>query len=91
MSMYRITYSGRAEGDLAFHKKSGNMPLIRKIDCLLDELEINPRAGTGKPEPLKHDRTGQWSRRINNEHRLIYTIEDNVVKIVCVLSAKGHY
>ena len=91
MSMYRITYAKEAEEDLAFHQKSGNMPVIRKIDRLIDELEINPRIGTGKPEPLKHDRAGQWSRRINNEHRLVYTIEDNVVKIVSVLSAKGHY
>jgi len=89
--MYNVIISERAKGDIRSHIRSGNIPLTRKIDRLIDELEINPRTGTGKPEPLKHDRAGQWSRRINNEHRLVYTIEDNVVKVVSVLSAKGHY
>ena len=89
--MYNIIYDDGAVDDFKYHEKSGNKPLLRKLVALIEELRLNPRAGTGKPEPLKHDRAGQWSRRINNEHRLIYTIEDNVVKIVCVLSAKGHY
>ena len=89
--MYNVLISERARKEIRFHLKSGNVPLVRKIDGLLEELEIHPRIGTGKPEQLKHNRSGQWSRRINNEHRLIYTIEDNVVNIVNVLSAKGHY
>ena len=89
--MYSIIYNERARKDILFHEKSGNKPLVQKLLYLLEELRINPRTGTGKPEPLKHNRAGQWSRRINNEHRLVYTIEDNVVKVVSVLSAKGHY
>ena len=89
--MYEVLLEKAAREDIAFHNKSGNMPVMRKIKVLLDELRINPRIGTGKPEPLKHNRTGQWSRRINSEHRLVYTIEDNTVKVVSVLSAKGHY
>lgn len=46
--------------------------------------------GTGKPEPLSGDRSGQWSRRITQKHRLIYEIEENIVT-VDVLSAYGHY
>jgi len=89
--MYNIIYDDRAIEDFEFHEKSGNKPVLRKLVALIDELRINPRTGTGKPEQLKYGLAGQWSRRINNEHRLLYTIEDNVVKIVSVLSAKGHY
>ena len=90
-SMYKVTYASKAKEHLRLHEESGNLPLVRKISSLITELKIHPRTGTGKPEPLKYGLAGQWSRRINNEHRLIYTIEDNVVKIVNVLSAKGHY
>ena len=50
----------------------------------------HPRTGTGKPEPLSGDRTGQWSRRITQKHRLIYEIFDTEVH-VDVISAYGHY
>ena len=89
--MYSVIYKPEAKKDILFHKKSGNKPLMQKLLTLLDELREHPRTGTGKPEQLKYGLAGQWSRRINNEHRLVYTIEDNVVKVVSVLSAKGHY
>jgi len=54
------------------------------------ELAEHPREDTGKPEMLKGDMSGFWSRRINREHRLIYSIDDNIVT-VSVVSAKGHY
>jgi toxin YoeB len=54
----------------------------------LEELTEHPFTGTGKPEPLKPDLAGMWSRRINREHRLIYEVEENTV---FVLSAKEHY
>jgi len=54
----------------------------------LEELAEHPFTGTGKPEPLKHDLSGMWSRRINGEHRLVYEIEDDTVFFY---SAKGHY
>ena len=55
---------------------------------LMEELAQHPFTGTGKPEPLKHEFSGCWSRRINREHRLVYEVSDNIVSI---LSAKGHY
>ena len=88
--MYKLEYSNKARKDLEFHKKSGNKPIVNKIMDLLAEIQKHPRSGTGKPEQLKHDLAGKWSRRINQEHRLIYTIEDRRV-IVEVISAKGHY
>ena len=60
------------------------------ILSLIEELKIHPRTGTGKPEQLSGNRTGQWSRRISKKHRLIYQIFETEV-IVLVLTAYGHY
>jgi toxin YoeB len=62
----------------------------KKLERLLIELEEHPRTGTGKPEPLRGDRTGQWSRRITDRHRLVYIIDDDRI-VVLVLAAVGHY
>lgn len=86
---YQLNYSAQANKDIDFHKKSGNKALLKKLLVLLEELTEHPTTGTGKPEQLKHNLTGYWSRRINQEHRLVYKImDDNVVRIY---SAKGHY
>ncbi len=86
---YQLSYSAQANKDIDFHKKSGNKPLLKKLLVLLEELTEHPTTGTGKPEQLKHNLAGYWSRRINQEHRLVYKIlDDNIVRIY---SAKGHY
>ena len=90
MHKYTIEFSSRAARDILHHRKSGNLPLYRKLETLIEELKIHPRTGTGKPEQLKHGLSGKWSRRINDEHRLIYSINDEIVSIE-VISAKGHY
>jgi toxin YoeB len=55
-------------------------------------IQENPFEGIGKPEALKHDLSGSWSRRINQEHRIIYEItRDGVVNILEIQSLKGHY
>jgi toxin YoeB len=85
---YRLIITGQAKKDFDAHKKAGDKRLLKKIAVLLDELTEHPFTGTGKPEPLKFDLTGFWSRRINKEHRLIYqVIEPDVI----VVSALGHY
>lgn len=68
----------------------GNKTLINKIKNLLKEIESHPETGTGKPERLRGDLSGFWSRRINREHRIIYEI-DNENEIVRIYSLKGHY
>jgi toxin YoeB len=94
---YRIDFTRKAQQDLDFHKKAGNMALLKKLLVLLEELSEHPVTGTGKPEMLKHQLSGLWSRRINGEHRLVYEIliEEDPEKgqegIVVVHSAKGHY
>jgi toxin YoeB len=87
---YQIVLKKSAQDHSVAHKRSGNVVLCRKIENLLLELAEHPCEGTGKPEMLKGTLTGYWSRRINREHRLVYSIDDASVT-VCVVSAKGHY
>ena len=62
--------------------------IYRKIAELIEEVRRNPFAGKGKPEPLKHNLSGCWSRRITDEHRLVYTVNETEVQII---SCKYHY
>ena len=87
---YTVTFYEKAEKDIESFERSGNQSLLRKIVTLTSELEKHPREGTGKPEMLKGNYAGYWSRRINHEHRLVYSIDDNIVTVT-VVSAKGHY
>ncbi len=62
--------------------------IIKKINMLLKDIERNPFDGLGKPEPLRNELSGYWSRRITEKHRLIYKVyEDKIYIIGC----KGHY
>lgn len=88
MITYHLDITKKAQEDLEFHKKAGNKAVLRKIAELLKELTEHPFSGTGKPEQLKHNLSGLWSRRINREHRLVYEVIANIV-VVHVL--KGHY
>lgn len=56
----------------------------------MDELRVHPATGAGKPEQLKYEYSGHWSRKINSKHRLIYQIHEEEV-IVEVVQAYGHY
>ena len=85
---YHLDFSDQAKSDIDFHKKSGNKAVLKKIFVLLNELTEHPFEGTGKPEPLKHSLAGNWSRRINQEHRLIYEVLEDTILLH---SAKGHY
>ena len=62
--------------------------MLAKIVSLLAEIAKSPFEGTGKPEPLKYALKGKWSRRINQEHRLVYEVKDEVI---IVLSCRYHY
>ncbi|SHN18089.1 Txe/YoeB family addiction module toxin [Mucilaginibacter sp. OK098] len=87
-----IIYSSKALKDLTFWKNSGNKQVQKKIYELIADIIEHPFEGIGKPEPLKHELTGKWSRRINSEHRLVYEILPNdKIVILSILSLKGHY
>ena len=62
--------------------------MVKKINSIIKDIERNPYEGIGKPEPLRFDLAGLWSRRINSEHRLIYKIEGNSMFI---LACRHHY
>ncbi|GAC1311517.1 MAG: Txe/YoeB family addiction module toxin [Mucilaginibacter sp.] len=77
-----------AKKDFEYWKNSGNKAIQKKIQELFIDMKKHPFEGLGKPEPLKHDLSGKWSRRINKEHRIIYDVGQNVIN---VYSLKGHY
>jgi toxin YoeB len=88
----QIDFSSKAKEDLNFWIKSGNKSLLNKIYSLIEDIQLHPFEGIGKPEPLKHNLSGYWSRRINQEHRIIYEIiDENTVNILSIISLKGHY
>ncbi len=83
-----IEYTLQAKNDLDSWKKSNNISVLKRIRKIIEAIMQNPYEGIGKPEALKYNLTGYWSRRINKEHRIIYGVSDN--KII-VYSLKGHY
>ena len=68
--------------------KKADTRIFKRIQKLLNAIDENPFKGIGKPEPLKNDFKGYWSRRINHEHRLVYKVmADEILVIAC----KYHY
>ena len=65
-----------------------NKTLLRRINALIMEIQRHPFTGTGKPEPLRGDLSGYWSRRIDDRNRLVYRVEDDEVTIA---QCGGHY
>ncbi len=61
---------------------------LKKINALVKEIDRTPFEGNGKPEPLKHNLAGWWSRRINLEHRIVYKIDNDAIVI---LQCRYHY
>ena len=82
-----VTFTPDAVTDLNYWKRSGNKTVQAKISSLLASIVETPFEGIGKPEPLKNELSGKWSRRIDSEHRLIYTVSDKIY----VYSLRGHY
>jgi len=62
--------------------------MLRKINDLIKDIQRDPFTGKGKPEPLKYDLAGLWSRRIDREHRLVYQVLN---KEILIYSCKYHY
>jgi len=62
--------------------------ILKRINQLVKDIERNPFAGIGKPEPLKHQLSGFWSRRINSQHRLVYSFNEATL---LVAQCRDHY
>jgi len=87
---YTLFFTDAAVNDLKQLRKTGEKAVLKKIESLLNELSEHPCTGTGKPKPLGNNRTGQWSRRITDKHRLVYLVDENEIKVI-VLALLGHY
>lgn len=85
--MKRIVFTLNAWEDYCYWQENDRR-MARKINSLIKDCTVNPSAGTGKPEPLKYDLAGFWSRRIDREHRLVYRVEGEELQI---LSCRYHY
>jgi len=83
----KIVFSSQAWEDY-LHWQQTDRKLLKRINDLIKEVVRTPFEGTGKPEPLRHALGGYWSRRINDEHRLIYKVEGDSVLIA---QARYHY
>ena len=83
-----IAFSETAQKDIDFWKKSGNVAIQQRIDNLLKDIKEHPFFGIGKPECLRYNLSGFWSRRITSEHRLIYKVEG---ELAIVISCRFHY
>ncbi len=76
----KLTFSEHAWEEYLYWQKA-DKKVLRRINQLIKEIQRTPFEGVGKPEPLKHGLAGYWSRRINDEHRLVYTINEDAVLI----------
>lgn len=76
----KIVFSERAWDEYLYWQKA-DRKLLDRINQLIREIKRQPFSGIGKPEPLRHGLKGYWSRRINEEHRLVYKIQDDALLI----------
>jgi toxin YoeB len=75
-----IKFSDQAWDDYLYWQ-ANDRDSIKRINTLLKEIQRSPFEGIGKPEPLKHNLSGFWSRRIDEEHRLVYSVQDDTLLI----------
>jgi toxin YoeB len=85
--MKKIAFEGNAFQDFTDWATT-NKKIYQRIVALIKDVLRQPFTGIGKPEPLKQELKGYWSRRINDEHRLVYKVSDDAITII---SCKYHY
>jgi toxin YoeB len=76
----RLTFSTKAWNEYLYWQKT-DKAILKRINNLIKEIQRTPFEGIGKPEPLKHGLSGYWSRRINDEHRIVYKVVDDHIYI----------
>ena len=88
----KIIFTENAWDDLTYWIDN-DLSQIRKIDEIIKSIKTTPFKGIGKPEPLKHQMKGYWSRRINHEHRIVYEItgKKKVNQVCTILQCRFHY
>ena len=85
--MMPVSWADRAWEDYQYWADS-DRNILEKINALLADITVRPFAGLGKPEPLKHNWRGWWSRQITREHRLVYRVKDGRVEVA---QCRYHY
>ena len=83
----QVNFQPAAWDDFLYWERT-NKKLYKRILALIKAIQRQPFDGIGKPEALKADLSGFWSRRIDHEHRLVYTVENNRITII---QCRGHY
>ncbi len=76
----KLSFSEHAWEDYLYWQRT-DRKILERIHKLIKEIQRAPFEGTGKPEPLKHGLSGYWSRRINDEHRIVYKVESDSLLI----------
>ncbi len=74
----KLIFSEHAWKDYLYWQRT-DKKLLKRINSLILDIQRSPFEGIGKPEPLKHGLAGYWSRRINDEHRVVYRFEDDAI------------
>lgn len=74
----KLIFAEQAWEDYLYWQKT-DRKILARINNIIQEIRREPFSGIGKPEPLRHALAGYWSRRVNDEHRIIYKIQDNSV------------
>ena len=82
-----ISWAEKAWEDYLYWQQT-NKKTLRRINTLIKDIQRQPFAGLGDPEPLKHNWTGYWSRRIDREHRLVYKVTNEAIVII---QCRYHY
>ena len=82
-----LVFSDRAWDDYQ-HWQETDRRMLRRVNELLKDIKRSPFDGIGKPEPLRHQLAGFWSRRIDSEHRLVYAVTQSGIEIA---SCRYHY
>ncbi len=85
--MNKIAFTNRAWEEYCYWQKQDKKTL-KRINALLEDVKRNGYTGMGKPEPLKNNLSGFWSRRIDDTNRLVYRIDNELVEVI---QCKGHY
>ena len=76
----KLVFAEKAWEDYLYWQKT-DKKILKRINALIKDITRDPFEGIGKPEPLKHALSGYWSRRINEEHRIVYKIQDDSLLI----------
>lgn len=86
------SWSDDAWTDYMYWHDHADKYMVKRINRLIKAIDRTPFTGIGKPEPLKHDLTGKWSRHITQEHRIVYSIVGtNAGKTIQIYSCRDHY